>query len=184
MSSDFGKINMVSWEFGMQEHLQTRLLMTTKILRLTTEKEENTVGFSYIGPPLPNLPSQVSNSTRLTLTMYVDDHLLLRWCPKSHFQLYTSSYDCTIRSLSFVSGSSQEIYASEDGVLICSMDLPPTGNEMWISDGSGGVTHLDLRQDKSHIRRYELSQAKIGCISVNPTRPNFLLTASNSRFLK
>ena len=67
---------MASWEFGMQERLQTTLPMTTKILRLTTEKEENTVGFSYIGPPHPNLPSQVSSSTRLTLTMYVDDHIL------------------------------------------------------------------------------------------------------------
>jgi len=175
---------MASWEFGMREHLQTTLLMMAKILRLTTEKEGNTAGFSCIGPLHPNLPSQVSSLTRLTPTMYVDNHIPPRCCPNWYFQLYTSSYDCTIRSLSFVSGSSKEIYASEDGVLICSMDLPPTGNEMWISDGSGGVTHLDLRQDKSHIRRYELSEAKIGCISVNPTRPNFLLTASNNRFLK
>jgi len=55
---------------------------------------------------------------------------------------------------------------------------------MWISDGAGGVTHLDLRQDRSNARRYALSDAKIGSVSVNPTRPNFLLTASNSRFLK
>lgn len=55
---------------------------------------------------------------------------------------------------------------------------------MWVSDGSGGATHLDLREDKSHARRYELSDVKIGSISVNPTRPHFLLTASNSRVLK
>lgn len=55
---------------------------------------------------------------------------------------------------------------------------------MWIADAAGGVTHLDLREDKSEARKYSLSNVKIGSISVNPTRPNFLLTASNSRFLK
>ncbi|KAF8163343.1 WD40-repeat-containing domain protein [Crassisporium funariophilum] len=104
--------------------------------------------------------------------------------PIDSHNLYTSSYDCTIRSLSFVSGTSKEIYASEDGVLICSIDLPPTGQEMWIADGAGGITHLDLRNDKSAARRYALSEVKIGCVSINPTRPNFLLTASNSRYLK
>ena len=175
---------MASSEFGTQEHLQTKLPMMTKTLHRKTKKGENIGGFNFIGPLRPSLPSQVLNLTPSTLTTYVDNLFLPHWCPKSNLQLYTSSYDCTIRSLSFVSGSSKEIYASEDGVLICSMDLPPTGNEMWISDSSGGVTHLDLRQDKSHIRRYELSDVKIGCVSVNPTRPNFLLTASNSRFLK
>ncbi|KAF8910971.1 WD40-repeat-containing domain protein [Gymnopilus junonius] len=104
--------------------------------------------------------------------------------PIDSHNLYTSSYDCTIRSTSFVSGISKEVYATQDGILITSLDLPPDGHEMWISDGAGGITHLDLRQDKSKARRYALSDAKIGSISVNPTRPNFLLTASNSRFLK
>ncbi|KAF8197453.1 WD40-repeat-containing domain protein [Pholiota molesta] len=104
--------------------------------------------------------------------------------PIDSHNIYTSSYDCTIRSLSFVSGTSKEIYSTEDNNIICSIDLPATGQEMWVSDGSGGATHLDLREDKSHARRYELSDVKIGSISVNPTRPHFLLTASNSRLLK
>ncbi|KDR81655.1 hypothetical protein GALMADRAFT_239741 [Galerina marginata CBS 339.88] len=108
----------------------------------------------------------------------------IKFDPIDSHNLYTSSYDCTIRSLSFVSGTSTEIYGTQDGVLISSLDLPPTGQEMWVSDGAGGVTHLDLRQDKSKARRYELSDHKIGSVSVNPTRPNFILTASNSRFIK
>ncbi|KJA27357.1 hypothetical protein HYPSUDRAFT_35227 [Hypholoma sublateritium FD-334 SS-4] len=104
--------------------------------------------------------------------------------PIDSHNIYTSSYDCTIRSLSFVSGSSKEIYASNDGVLITSIDLPAAGHEMWIGDGAGGATHLDLREAKTRTRRYELSEHKIGSVSVNPTRPNFLLTASNSRVLK
>ncbi|KAJ7709851.1 WD40-repeat-containing domain protein [Mycena rosella] len=103
--------------------------------------------------------------------------------PIDSHNVYTSSYDCTIRSLSFTSGVSREIFSIED-TLICSIDLTSTGNEMWISDALGGVWHRDLRQDKSSAIRYGLSDHKIGCISVNPTRPNFLLTASNNRSLK
>ncbi len=97
-------------------------------------------------------------------------------------QIYTSSYDCTVRYLSFTTGKSHEIF-SMDETLICSIDLDPLGHEMWISDGEGGVSHLDLRQHKSKAKRYFLSDSKIGCASLNPTRPNFLLTASNNRTL-
>ncbi|KAK7020570.1 DNA damage-binding protein CMR1 [Favolaschia claudopus] len=103
--------------------------------------------------------------------------------PMDAHSVYTSSYDCTIRSLSFTSGVSREIFSLED-TLICSMDLAPTGQEIWISDAAGGVWHRDLRQDKSTAVRYGLSDQKIGCISVNAARPNLLLTASNSRSLK
>ncbi|KAJ7219325.1 WD40-repeat-containing domain protein [Mycena pura] len=103
--------------------------------------------------------------------------------PIDSHNIYTTSYDCSIRSLSFTSGVSREIFSTED-VLICSIDLPPSGHEMWISDAMGGVWHRDLRQDKSTAIRYGLSEQKIGCVSVNPTRPNFLLTASNNRSLK
>ncbi|KAJ7449864.1 WD40-repeat-containing domain protein [Mycena latifolia] len=103
--------------------------------------------------------------------------------PIDSHNIYTSSYDCTIRSLSFTSGVSREIFSIED-TLISSIDLTPTGHEMWISDALGGVWHRDLRQDKSSTIRYGLSDQKIGCISVNPTRPNLLLTASNNRSLK
>jgi len=55
---------------------------------------------------------------------------------------------------------------------------------MWVADVDGGVTHLDLREEKTRKRRYGLSDHKIGAISLNPTDPNFLLTASNSRVVK
>lgn len=68
--------------------------------------------------------------------------------------------------------------------MISSIDVVPSGHEMWIADINGGVTHLDLREDKSKGKWYQLSNQKIGCVSVNPTRPNFLLTASNTRELR
>ena len=72
----------------------------------------------------------------------------------------------------------------DDDVLISSIDLTPTGQEMWVSDARGGLTHLDLRQDKSKARWFGLSDVKIGTVSINPRDPCFLLTASNSRVLK
>ena len=103
-------------------------------------------------------------------------------CYQSSIQLYTSSYDCTIRCLSFTTGISHEVFSLDES-LICSIDIDALGHGMWVSDGEGGVSHLDLRQHKSKAKRYFLSEAKIGCASINPTRPNFLLTASNSRYL-
>jgi len=55
---------------------------------------------------------------------------------------------------------------------------------MWISDAIGGATHLDLREEKFKARRFGLSDHKIGCISINPSYPNLILTASNNRTLK
>ncbi|KAJ3564049.1 hypothetical protein NP233_g8544 [Leucocoprinus birnbaumii] len=108
----------------------------------------------------------------------------IKFNPVDAHSVYTTSYDCTIRSLSFTTEVSQEIYASEDHILITHVDLTPSGHEMWISDGIGGATHLDLREGKSKARRFGLSDNKIGCISVNPARPSFILTASNNRTLK
>lgn len=55
---------------------------------------------------------------------------------------------------------------------------------MWLSDDTGYATHRDLREDKSKSRRYQLSSAKIGSVSINPVDPSFVLTASNSRVLR
>jgi WD repeat-containing protein 76 len=71
-----------------------------------------------------------------------------------------------------------------EDALITSMDIPPASHEMWLSDAEGWATHLDLREDKSKRRAYQLSDQKIGCLSVNPTNPAFILTASNNRTLK
>ncbi|KIK57771.1 hypothetical protein GYMLUDRAFT_746592 [Collybiopsis luxurians FD-317 M1] len=103
--------------------------------------------------------------------------------PIDSHTVYTSAYDCSIRALSFTTGISREIFTNDD-TLISSIDVVPNGREMWISDAAGGVTHLDLREDKSKGKWYQLSEQKIGCVSVNPTRTNFLLTASNSREMR
>ena len=77
----------------------------------------------------------------------------------------------------------REIFSSGD-VLINSIDFDPAGHIMWISDAAGGITHFDMRMDQSKATWYGLSREKVGSVSVNPTRPHFLLTASNSRALR
>ena len=81
------------------------------------------------------------------------------------------------------SGISKEIFSS-GGTLINSIDFDPAGRIMWISDAAGGITHFDTRMDRSKSVWYGLSAEKVGTVSVNPTRPYFLLTASNSRALR
>ncbi|KAJ8482107.1 hypothetical protein ONZ45_g15069 [Pleurotus djamor] len=107
----------------------------------------------------------------------------LKFNPTNSHSVYSASYDCTIRHLSFETEISTEVFSTEDG-LISSFDLTPSGSEMWISDSLGGVTHVDLRLDKSKAQWYGLSDQKIGCLSLNPTQPNFMVTASNSRELR
>ncbi|KAF7967098.1 hypothetical protein HWV62_35909 [Athelia sp. TMB] len=108
----------------------------------------------------------------------------VKFDPTQSHNVYTSAYDCTIRSLSFETSISREIFHAPDS-LITSIDLPVSGHEMWVSDSLGGITHLDLREDKTAARPrwYGLSEQKIGCVSVNPREPHFLLTASNSKML-
>ena len=64
------------------------------------------------------------------------------------------------------------------------MDMTPSGHELWLSDDTGGLSHVDLREDNSKARWYQLSDNKIGSVSINPVDTSFLLTASNSRVLR
>ncbi|KAG5650769.1 hypothetical protein H0H81_011108 [Sphagnurus paluster] len=87
----------------------------------------------------------------------------VKFDPLNAHNVFTSSYDCSIRSLSFTTGISRQVYSTSDGTLISSFDLSPEGNEMWLSDSAGGITHLDLREgSKSKTRWYGLSDQKIG----------------------
>jgi len=63
------------------------------------------------------------------------------------------------------------------------MDIVPNGHEFWISDAQGGMSHADVREPKHRFTRFQLADAKIGCVSVNPTHPEALLVSSNNRSL-
>ena len=138
------------------------------------------------GRKLPSRPSRALNlilSMHITWVTHEPTHRLFLLNSHLPLQVYTSAYDSTVRSLSFTSGISREVFAMEN-VLITSVDAPPASHELWLSDAKGWVTHLDLREDKSKRRSYQLSEMKIGNVSVNPTNPAFILTPSNNRTLK
>ncbi|KAG8896634.1 hypothetical protein FRB99_008791, partial [Tulasnella sp. 403] len=109
----------------------------------------------------------------------------IKFDPIDAHSVITSSYDCTIRQTSFLSGISTELFYLEDE-LISSFDLPPTGNEVWISDTSGGLSHIDMRESIKACRRWDVNGTghKIGCVSINPVSTYFLVTASNDRHLR
>ncbi|TFK29980.1 WD40 repeat-like protein [Coprinopsis marcescibilis] len=106
----------------------------------------------------------------------------IKFDPIDAHNVYTSSYDSTVRALSFTTGVSREVFASDN--LICCIDLAQSGHEMWLSDSEGWATHIDLRESKNNTRSFALSENKVGSISINPTNPHFLATASNSRVMR
>ncbi|KZO95829.1 WD40 repeat-like protein [Calocera viscosa TUFC12733] len=98
--------------------------------------------------------------------------------------VYTTAYDCTLRHTSFESGVSREIFSLEN-TLLSTVDITPNGQEVWISDVQGGLTHLDIREPRHSAVRWSINETqKIGCVSINPTSPHLLLTASNDRTIK
>ncbi|KAH6918530.1 WD40-repeat-containing domain protein [Coprinopsis sp. MPI-PUGE-AT-0042] len=102
--------------------------------------------------------------------------------PVDPHNLYTSSYDTTVRELNFTTGQSREIYASDD--LISCIDVTPSGREMWLSDTAGWVTHIDLREPNEKRKSFAFSDQKVGSVSINPAYPHILATASNNRTVK
>ncbi|KAH9842704.1 WD40 repeat-like protein [Rhodofomes roseus] len=107
----------------------------------------------------------------------------IKFDPVDAHSVFTSAYDCTVRKLSFTSGISTEVFSMDDTLITC-IDLPAAGNELWISDAAGGLTHLDLREDRSKARWYQVSDKKVGTVSINPTAPHYLVAASNSHAMR
>lgn len=99
-------------------------------------------------------------------------------------QLFTSAYDCSIRTVSLANGISTSIYALPDpDALINHFDISPSGHEIWAVDSLGGLNHVDMREDngngKSWARRRwvissQRTNTKIGGIGINRAFYEFL----------
>ncbi|WVQ67137.1 uncharacterized protein L199_005332 [Kwoniella botswanensis] len=103
--------------------------------------------------------------------------------------LFTSSYDCSLRHLDFATLKSTELFAFQDeNTLVTHFDLLPNGEEAWITDRYGGLTHCDFREGKNERRRFVVQDegraAKLGGISVNPLMPHLIVTAGNDQHLR
>ncbi|WOO80271.1 DNA damage-binding protein CMR1 [Vanrija pseudolonga] len=108
--------------------------------------------------------------------------------PVNGSSLYTSSYDCTLRKLDFATLTSTELFAFDDeDMLITHFDLTPSGQEAWMSDKNGGISHCDFREGGERRRwvvQDEGRAAKLGGISVNPLMPHLICTAGNDQHVR
>ncbi|GAA5947421.1 hypothetical protein JCM3765_001671 [Sporobolomyces pararoseus] len=111
----------------------------------------------------------------------------LKFRPHETRKIYSSCYDSTLRSHDFETGISQEVIDADsddyDG-LLHSFDFDPTGNEIWASDGGGGLHWRDLRTPIGEAKRWNIDRAKVGCISLNPARPSIAATAHLKREMR
>ncbi|GAA5983166.1 hypothetical protein JCM5350_007905 [Sporobolomyces pararoseus] len=111
----------------------------------------------------------------------------LKFRPHETKKIYSSCYDSTLRSHDFETGISQEVIDADsddyDG-LLHSFDFDPTGNEIWATDGGGGLHWRDLRTPIGEAKRWNIDRAKVGCISLNPARPTIAATAHLKREMR
>lgn len=94
--------------------------------------------------------------------------------PLNAHQVYTASYDSTIRMLNFETHMSVEIVdgdALDDDsgdALFSAIDFANEGRELWASDNQGGLTHRDLREPKQKAKRWQVQEKKVGCVNLCP----------------
>jgi WD40 repeat protein len=120
------------------------------------------------------------------------------------YQLFSSSYDCTLRHLDFSTLKSTELFAhSNDDMLITHFDLMPTGQQAWLADKNGGISLCDFREGQQERKRWVVQEegraSKLGGLSVNrqsihtaarrvadlvALQPHLLVTAGNDQHLR
>ncbi|GAA6059395.1 hypothetical protein JCM10212_003627 [Sporobolomyces blumeae] len=111
----------------------------------------------------------------------------IKFRPHDTKKIYSSCYDATLRVNDFESGMSEEVIDGDEfteDALLHSFDFDPTGNEIWASDGAGGLIWRDLRTKKEEAKRWQIDRAKVGCISINPARPTLAATAHLKREMR
>ncbi|KAF1816145.1 WD repeat-containing protein [Eremomyces bilateralis CBS 781.70] len=109
--------------------------------------------------------------------------------PADSNNLYTASYDSSIRVLDLVKGVATEVYAPADPEVenaISGLQLVKSDpNLLYFSTLDGEFGMHDLRTPMSETNAlYQLSEKKIGGFSVHPNKPHFLATASLDRTMK
>ncbi|KAB8345967.1 hypothetical protein FH972_023019 [Carpinus fangiana] len=109
--------------------------------------------------------------------------------PTQPQNLYTASYDSSIRCLDLAKGVSVEVYAPSDTSLdepVSGVSIPITDpNMLYFTTLNGAFGMHDTRTNaKSSTQVYQLSEKKIGGFSVHPLHPHLLATASLDRYLR
>ena len=107
--------------------------------------------------------------------------------PTDANQVYSSSYDSSIRKLDLEKETSVQVFAPadpNDELPISAIDMADSEpNVLYFSTLDGGVGRYDMRtRDDAEI--WMLSEQKIGGFSLHPLQPHLIATASLDRTLK
>ena len=104
-------------------------------------------------------------------------------------QLYTCSYDSSLRLLDLATSSSSEVYGPanpDDDEPLSGVEVDPVSPHiLYFSRLDGYVGRYDTRAPtNAGTDVYQLSEKKIGGFSIHPRYPHFLATASLDRFMR
>ncbi|CAG8519205.1 5385_t:CDS:2 [Acaulospora morrowiae] len=105
-----------------------------------------------------------------------------KYLPIDSNQLFTCSYDGSIRYMDLNKAKFMEALVSRDQ-LSC-IDFHPSSKVMYFSTNEGKFGIKDLREPIETYRGYTLHDKKIGCVSVNPIKPELLVTSSLEKSLR
>jgi WD40 repeat protein len=107
--------------------------------------------------------------------------------PPNPNEVYTASYDSSIRKLDIQKGIAIEVYAPpgmDDDEAISAIEMPVTDpNLIYFSRLDGAFGRHDVRSP-SDTEIWQLGEKKIGGFSLHPLQPHLFATASLDRMLK
>lgn len=107
--------------------------------------------------------------------------------PPNPNEVYTASYDSSIRKLDIQKGMAIEVYAPpgiDDDEAISAIEMPITDpNLIYFSRLDGAFGRHDVRSP-SDTEIWQLGEKKIGGFSLHPLQPHLFATASLDRMLK
>ncbi len=110
-----------------------------------------------------------------------------QFSPINPSQLYTCSYDSSLRLLDLTKSKSTEIYAPADTSAdepLSGVEVDPTNPHMlYFSRLDGHVGRTDTRAPNT-AELFQLSEKKIGGFSMHPGNPHFVATASLDRYMR
>ncbi|CCJ29206.1 unnamed protein product [Pneumocystis jirovecii] len=111
----------------------------------------------------------------------------LKFNPFSTNILYSSSYDGIVRALHLDKELSTEIYVQQNNSLnvmplISALTVHPKGDQIYLTTTDGQFIMKDL--NSQNVTSYQLHDKKIGGLSVHPSSPYLICTASLDRTMK
>ncbi|CAG8460967.1 9472_t:CDS:2 [Acaulospora colombiana] len=106
----------------------------------------------------------------------------IKYLPVDSNQLFTCSYDGSIRFMDLNKAKFVEALVSRD--LLSCIDFHPNSKVMYFSTNDGKFGIKDLREPVETYEEYSLHDKKIGCISISPTKPELLVTSSLDKSIR